>query len=120
MSKDWKAVCDRCGFKFKSSELRETWDGLRVCNKDWEKRHDLDFLKGRREDVSVPWSRPEGADAGGTDVEGNTFPPTWTYTPDPPPDGTNHGELIAHLAIDNQGSRLLLDNNPDKYVLLWR
>ena len=29
---DWNAICDRCGFKFKASELKKTWDNLYVCD----------------------------------------------------------------------------------------
>ena len=59
---DWNALCDVCGFKFKASELRKRWDNLRVCEKDWELRHPQDFLKSRRDNQSVPWTRPEGTD----------------------------------------------------------
>ena len=92
---DWNAICDRCGFKFKASELKKTWDNLYVCEDDWEPRHPMDFLRGRPDDSSTPWNRPEGTDSAGVDIEGNPFPPTYTYTPDPPPDGDsgNDGDL---------------------------
>lgn len=56
---DWKAVCDSCGQRFLASELRKRWDGLMVCSKDYEPRHPQDFVKGRTEEQSVPWSRSE-------------------------------------------------------------
>ena len=59
---DWNAICDECGFKFKASQLRKRWDGYMVCKDDWEIRHPQDSLRGRRDDQSVPWSRPEGED----------------------------------------------------------
>ena len=90
---DWNAICDRCGFKYKASDLKEEWTGNMVCKECWEPRHPQDFLRGIPDDQSVPWSRPEQADAGGTDINGNTFPPTYTVTPDPVPDGTNNGDL---------------------------
>jgi len=43
---DYNAYCDVCGFKFKASELQKRWDGYRVCQKDWEPRHILDFIRG--------------------------------------------------------------------------
>jgi hypothetical protein len=55
----WNAICDSCGFKFKAEELRLRWDGLRVCSNDFETRHPQDLLRVPREDISVPWSRPE-------------------------------------------------------------
>jgi hypothetical protein len=55
-------VCDRCGFKFKASELKKTWDGLWVCEQDWEPRHPQDFVKGVMDDQKPVLSRPEGPD----------------------------------------------------------
>ena len=59
---DYNAICDRCGFKFKASELRKTWEGFMVCQKDFETRHPQDLLRARKEDTSVPWTRPEQTD----------------------------------------------------------
>jgi hypothetical protein len=56
---DWNAVCQVCGFRFKGSELRKRWDGVRVCADDFETRHPSDFLRVPREDTSVPWTSPE-------------------------------------------------------------
>ena len=56
-------TCDRCGFKFKATEVRKTWDGLYVCKLDWEPRHPQDFLRAKEDDRSVDISRPEGADS---------------------------------------------------------
>lgn len=58
----WNALCDRCGFKFKSSELKKDWQGLMVCEKDFELRNPQDFIRVRPERVSVPWARSEGPD----------------------------------------------------------
>ena len=59
---DYNAICDRCGFKYKASELRMTWDGLFVCPKDWEPRHPQDFVRGVPDKQSVAIARPEQAD----------------------------------------------------------
>lgn len=56
---DWNIRCDVCGFKFKSSEVKQRWDGLWVCRDDWEERHPSDFFRSRKEDTSVPFSRPD-------------------------------------------------------------
>lgn len=32
-------ICDRCGWKIRKSTVRKTWDGLMVCEKDWEPKH---------------------------------------------------------------------------------
>ena len=60
---EWNVICDQCGFKFKSSDIRKRWDGLMVCVDDWEPRHPLDFIKGREDDPSVPYARPDATDS---------------------------------------------------------
>ena len=61
-SGDWKANCDVCGFTFKASELKDRWDGLKVCEKDWEMRHPMDLIKAPDPQKAVPWTRPEPTD----------------------------------------------------------
>ena len=63
-SGDYNAICDRCGFKFKFSELKKEWDGLYVCtaNGCWEPRQPQDFVRGVNDHQSVPVSRPENPD----------------------------------------------------------
>jgi len=56
---EWNAVCQVCGFKFKARDLRERWDGLRVCRDDWEARHVTEFQKTEAEDITVPFSIPD-------------------------------------------------------------
>lgn len=58
----WNALCDRCGFEFKSSELRKDWQGLMICAKDFEHRHPQDFIRVRPERVTPPWVRPDPPD----------------------------------------------------------
>lgn len=76
----WNAECDVCGFKFKSGDLKERWDGLYVCRDDWEERHPSDFFRARQEDQSTPWTRPEDSITGGTDIDGDTYPPSENTT----------------------------------------
>jgi hypothetical protein len=58
----WNAICDRCGRKFKASELKKTWDGFWVCEYDYETRHPQELLRGVKDNQYVPWTRPEGED----------------------------------------------------------
>lgn len=58
-SYSWNASCDVCGFQFKASELRKRWDGLIVCDKDFETRHVLDFYKNREDFHPLPFTRPQ-------------------------------------------------------------
>lgn len=59
---DWNAICDVCGFRYKASQLRKRWDGLMVCEADWEPRHPQDFIKPIKERIGVPWTRPNPPD----------------------------------------------------------
>ena len=56
---DNNAICDRCGRPFKASQLRKTWDGLWVCERDWEPRHPQDYVKAIKEDPTVEVHRPD-------------------------------------------------------------
>jgi len=58
----WKAICDVCGFEFYSNELRKRWDGLMVCDKDFECDHPSKYLRAGRGGSSVPWVRSEPED----------------------------------------------------------
>lgn len=61
-SGQWNVICDVCGFKKKSGEVKLRWDGLYVCKEDWEPRHSLDFIRAVPDDQSVPFTRPEAED----------------------------------------------------------
>ena len=54
----WNALCDVCGWKYKSDQLKLRWDGFMTCNKCWEPRHPMDFFKAPKEELRVPWTRP--------------------------------------------------------------
>jgi hypothetical protein len=56
---EWRAVCDSCGFEFLASELKKRWDGMRVCDKDWETRHPQEFVRSRAERAHPEWTRPD-------------------------------------------------------------
>ena len=56
---DHNAQCFRCGFKRKAGELRKQWQGYWVCPEHWEPRQPQDFVKGVKDDQSVPWSQPD-------------------------------------------------------------
>jgi hypothetical protein len=62
ISGEWKVTCDVCSKEIYASEAKHRWDGLIVCEDDYEERHPLDFLKVRQERLTVPFSRPEPPD----------------------------------------------------------
>ena len=71
---DHNAICDRCGFKFKASDLKLEWTGWRVCKSCWEPRHPQEFLKGHKDDQQVAWNRPDSnANTDVTTVDGKNL-----------------------------------------------
>lgn len=66
---DWNAICDQCGRRFKSSQLRKRWDGYMVCADDWETRHPQEFVRPVKDNHPLPWTRPnKDINADGTPV----------------------------------------------------
>lgn len=56
---DFWRICAECGFKYRASQTKKRWDGLIVCDADWEERHPQDFVKGVIDRQNVPDPRPE-------------------------------------------------------------
>jgi hypothetical protein len=85
---EWNVICDRCGSKYKASQLRREWTGYMVChgpgtNDCWEEKHPQLDIRGVKDTQTVPWSRPEP-----TDVE---------------LDGTTEGECTAASMVPVAG-----------------
>lgn len=73
------SVCQRCGSIFTKDKLKLTWDGLWVCDDDWEPRHPQDFLRIKEEHImtDVPNYAEDTSNTSGVSflpVEG-TIPP---------------------------------------------
>jgi hypothetical protein len=56
---DFWRICEECGFKMRASQTHKRWDGLIVCDADFEERHPQDFVKGVIDRQTVPDPRPE-------------------------------------------------------------
>lgn len=52
---NWKVTCHVCGMWYPSSEIRKRWDGLLVCDKDFETRHPQTLIKLRTEKIAAPF-----------------------------------------------------------------
>jgi len=52
-------ICDKCGQKFKKSEMREQWDHTWACPFDYEERQPQDKLKAFPDNQSIEDPRPE-------------------------------------------------------------
>jgi hypothetical protein len=55
---DWLYQCQRCGFTHYASQIKLEWTGLRVCSTCWEPRHPQEFVRGVRDDMTVPFANP--------------------------------------------------------------
>lgn len=78
---DYNAICDRCGSKFKASQLKKTWEGFYTCSTCWEPRHPQEFVRGTQDQQTPPWTRK-----GGEDIllllctfNGQSAIPDWAY-----------------------------------------
>jgi hypothetical protein len=60
---EWKVICDVCGRRFLSSDLRKRWDGMMVCSRDWETRQPQDFVRAKIDIQAAPWTRPQSTDS---------------------------------------------------------
>jgi len=58
----WNALCDRCGFEFKGSQLKREWTGLMVCPEDYEADHPQKYIRVQPDGLPVPDPRPEPED----------------------------------------------------------
>lgn len=82
----WNVQCPVCGFYYKSEELKKRWDGLMVCQKDWEPRHPQDLLKTfREENGQLPFTYPVPDEP--------SIGPTYTIPLEPIPPGTFNNSL---------------------------
>lgn len=59
---DHLIICDRTGFKCWASETVLEWNGLRVRRQSAEPRHPQDFVRGVKDNPTVPFTRPATAD----------------------------------------------------------
>jgi len=59
----YNMICDRCGFKCKSNQIKQEWTGLMTCdatvNNCWEPRNAQDFVRGIPDKQSVLPARPD-------------------------------------------------------------
>ena len=54
------AICDRCGFRAKYTEIREEWNGSRVCPECFETKHpQLEAPKVRADAEALRNARPD-------------------------------------------------------------
>lgn len=60
---NWLVTCDACGRELLASNAYHRWDGLIVCESDYEPRQPQDFVRSVPDSQSVPFVSPEPPDA---------------------------------------------------------
>lgn len=51
-------ICDRTGFAVRAGRTRKQWNNIIVREQSFEERQPQDFVRGRRDDQTVPEPRP--------------------------------------------------------------
>lgn len=82
-------VCSVCGFEYRRSEMRTTWDGKDVCVKDFETRHPQELLRGRKDNMT-----PIGITTGSEDTSNRTGQTYLNITDDEIPSGTFSTDIL--------------------------
>ena len=80
-----KGLCDRCAFEYKLSELREEWNGAKVCPDCYEPKHpQLDPLTATADPEALYRPRPNNDHEEGEGfvvvVQSNIFRPDYLNT----------------------------------------
>ena len=80
-----KGLCDRCAFEFKLSELREEWNGAKVCPDCYEPKHpQLEPLTATADPEAIYRPRPNNDHEEGEGfvvvVQSNIFRPDYLNT----------------------------------------
>lgn len=55
-------ICDRTGFKIKSTQAKRQWDNLVVRSESWEPRQPQDFVRAKQDQPGVRGARPQPDD----------------------------------------------------------
>lgn len=63
------SICDRRGWKLKSTQVRREWTGSTVDIRSWEERHPQDLIRSVQDRQDVDDPNPEATDNFLTDNE---------------------------------------------------
>jgi hypothetical protein len=66
-------TCDLCGCKNKASDAMRTWNNLYVCRHHKELRNPQDFIRGVKENMSLPWTRTKQPETFSPDAQACTL-----------------------------------------------
>lgn len=74
ISGQWNVHCPVCGFKKKSGQMRQRWDGVFVCRDDWEQRHPSDVYRFKLPaEAPLPFTYEETIPASYFEDDGDLF-----------------------------------------------
>lgn len=96
-------ICDVSGRKMKASQAMRRWDNAMVHPDHWEPRHPQDYVKGVRDEQSVPVARP--APNVSISVQGSVLTFPGAGVPAAPT------ELVATSTITGQVDLTWVDNS---------
>jgi hypothetical protein len=60
---DYYRICERTGFKVRARRTRKEWTNRIIRDISWEPRQPQDFVRGVRDDQTVPEPRPRSVNA---------------------------------------------------------
>lgn len=99
--KDYWMICDRCGSRYRNSDMAEEWTGLWVCKRGcFETRHPQDFVTGVADDVSVPNASPDVPQTMGQTTLADSYVSGDTIVHLTSSDGLAEGDAIG-IVMDN-------------------
>lgn len=105
-------VCEICGFNFRRSQMKETWDGLWVCEADWEPKHPQLSVKGKKDDQRVDVVRPDKASTLGTTTLAAAASADAKYLNLSSASGISSGDSIGITLDDGTVQWLFVDGDP--------
>lgn len=121
----YKYTCPLCGVVYLRAQMKQRWDGLLVCPKDWEARHPMDFYRTKVDTLQLDatardLTNSDTVDASNPNAVGWT--PSWSFTVTGTAPTTPNGNskvdrtgasvtrsLLANVQIP-QGTVVLLDS----------
>lgn len=83
----WNVACSMCGRKRKANQMMRNWKGFWRCPEHNEPREAQDFVRGVKDDISVPFTQKNvGIDIQLCTINGASAVPGWALpdcmTPD--------------------------------------
>lgn len=103
-------ICDLTGFKVRAGRTKKQWNNYIVREQSWEPRNAQDFVRGRRDDQTVPEPRPRSP---------NVFLGSQTTVLTTAPVGSGVLPLANQIGLQNGNViAVMLDNGVNFFVAI--